>query len=417
MSDSFNGYHVWLGIPPSEQPPNHYRLLGIAIFETDLDVIDHAADRQMAHVRTFQSGRNGGLSQQILNELASARVCLLNLQRKSEYDDSLRAKLSSLSQATAVPMAIAVPMAQPAIATPVLAQPTANQAVAPAKALPGAANPSRSGIYAMPPGSQSPAARAAQPAPGSMSGSSANLGGVAPVKPTGSPVKPTGAAPVKLAGASPPPRPATTATPAGAGAPAGTGKLADDDDPYGLSIASRRPLASRNLADDDDDDDDDDDLAIRHKVGGGVDLSLRSGNRDALIQKLAVYGFICVAVLVVTLVTKNVVERNYGPIQELFNQPTVEHPVSNEPKPIHAPAAPLPAPAAGEIVDEAADPNAADPNASDATGGESNVVGEGKDSIPSVQSPSDLEAPGDLEAPADPSEPQLEGIPATPSGL
>ena len=23
-------YHVWLGIPPEEQPPNHYRLLGIA---------------------------------------------------------------------------------------------------------------------------------------------------------------------------------------------------------------------------------------------------------------------------------------------------------------------------------------------------------------------------------------------------
>jgi hypothetical protein len=26
----FDPYHVWLGIPPHEQPPNHYRLLGIA---------------------------------------------------------------------------------------------------------------------------------------------------------------------------------------------------------------------------------------------------------------------------------------------------------------------------------------------------------------------------------------------------
>src|SRR5204863_3101805 len=74
MSDSFNGYHVWLGIPVNEQPPNHYRLLGISIFETDRDVIEHAADRQMAHVRTFQSGRHGSLSQQILNELAAASV-------------------------------------------------------------------------------------------------------------------------------------------------------------------------------------------------------------------------------------------------------------------------------------------------------------------------------------------------------
>jgi len=117
MSESFNGYHVWLGIPPSEQPPNHYRLLGIAIFETDLDVIDHAADRQMAHVRTFQSGRNAGLSQRILNELAAARVCLLNVQRKADYDGELRAKLSAAPQVAAVPMGKAVPMAQPALPT------------------------------------------------------------------------------------------------------------------------------------------------------------------------------------------------------------------------------------------------------------------------------------------------------------
>jgi hypothetical protein len=111
MSDSFNGYHVWLGIPPSEQPPNHYRLLGIATFETDLDVIDHAADRQMAHVRTYQSGRNAALSQQLLNELASARVCLLNPRRKSEYDEQLRSKLAV--GVAVVPVGKAVPVAQP----------------------------------------------------------------------------------------------------------------------------------------------------------------------------------------------------------------------------------------------------------------------------------------------------------------
>ncbi len=121
MPDSFNGYHVWLGIPPSEQPPNHYRLLGITIFETDLDVIDHAADRQMAHVRTFQSGRHGGLSQQILNELAAARVCLLHPERKAEYDESLRAKLATAPQ-LAVPVGKAVPV------TPVVSPRDAPQA-------------------------------------------------------------------------------------------------------------------------------------------------------------------------------------------------------------------------------------------------------------------------------------------------
>ena len=134
MSDSFNGYHVWLGIPPNEQPPNHYRLLGIAAFETDLDVIDHAADRQMAHVRTFQSGRNGGLSQQILNQLAAARVCLLNTQRKKAYDEQLRAKLAS--GVAAVPVGKAVPVAQPAAAAVIpRAEPAASIAEPAAKPL------------------------------------------------------------------------------------------------------------------------------------------------------------------------------------------------------------------------------------------------------------------------------------------
>lgn len=115
MSETFNGYHVWLGIPANEQPPNHYRLLGIAVFESDLDVIDHAADRQMAHVRTFQSGRHQALSQQILNELANARLCLLNAPRKAEYDEQLRAKLDSVPKAAPVLVGKALPVAQAAV--------------------------------------------------------------------------------------------------------------------------------------------------------------------------------------------------------------------------------------------------------------------------------------------------------------
>ena len=47
----FNPYHKWLGVPVSEQPPNHYRLLGIALFENDADVIETAADQRMALLR------------------------------------------------------------------------------------------------------------------------------------------------------------------------------------------------------------------------------------------------------------------------------------------------------------------------------------------------------------------------------
>jgi hypothetical protein len=125
MSDTFNGYHVWLGIPPGEQPPNHYRLLGITVFESDLDVIDHAADRQMAHVRTFQSGRHGALSQQILNELAAARLCLLNPDRKSAYDSQLRDKIGGtpVAASKAIPVGKPLPVARPVAAAPPRAAP------------------------------------------------------------------------------------------------------------------------------------------------------------------------------------------------------------------------------------------------------------------------------------------------------
>ena len=31
----FNAYHQWLAIPPNEQPPDYYRLLGVSTFEAD----------------------------------------------------------------------------------------------------------------------------------------------------------------------------------------------------------------------------------------------------------------------------------------------------------------------------------------------------------------------------------------------
>lgn len=94
MSADFDAYLKWLGIPPSEQPPNHYRLLGLALLESDVDAISNAADRQMSHVRTFQSGPHSALSQKLLNELSAARVCLLNPKSKAEYDRALQSSLS-----------------------------------------------------------------------------------------------------------------------------------------------------------------------------------------------------------------------------------------------------------------------------------------------------------------------------------
>ncbi|MDP6554792.1 MAG: hypothetical protein QGG71_09005 [Pirellulaceae bacterium] len=87
---SFDPYHQWLGIPTAEQPPNHYRLLGVAIFESDPDVISNAADRQMTHVKTFQMGQHVADSQRLLSEIVAARGCLLQVESRATYDLQLR---------------------------------------------------------------------------------------------------------------------------------------------------------------------------------------------------------------------------------------------------------------------------------------------------------------------------------------
>jgi hypothetical protein len=90
MSDSFDPYYKWLGIPPWEQPPDHYRLLGITLFEADPEVIAHAADQRMAHLKNLQTGKYSLLSQPLLNEIAAAKVVLLTPHRKAAYDQQLR---------------------------------------------------------------------------------------------------------------------------------------------------------------------------------------------------------------------------------------------------------------------------------------------------------------------------------------
>lgn len=98
-SSGFDPYYKWLGIRPEERPIHSYRLLGVALFESDADVIANAADRQMAHVRSFQGGRYVSESQRILNEIAAARVCLLNPGKKAAYDEALRRELAAVTAA------------------------------------------------------------------------------------------------------------------------------------------------------------------------------------------------------------------------------------------------------------------------------------------------------------------------------
>ena len=86
-------YYEWLGIPPKDQPPNHYRLLGLELFEENRSVIDAAANRQMSFIKEYQAGADSELSQKLLNELSAARLCLLSAPAKAAYDEQLRAQL------------------------------------------------------------------------------------------------------------------------------------------------------------------------------------------------------------------------------------------------------------------------------------------------------------------------------------
>lgn len=92
---AFDPYHKWLGIPPDEQPPNHYRLLGIVDFEDDDDIIDGAASQRVLYLRTIAAGEHEETAAALLNEVAAARIILLNPESRSEYNLSLPTQTSS----------------------------------------------------------------------------------------------------------------------------------------------------------------------------------------------------------------------------------------------------------------------------------------------------------------------------------
>jgi hypothetical protein len=114
MSKGFDPYHEWLGIRANESPPNHYRLLGIPLFESDTDVIRNGLAQRMTHLNSFASGAHSALSQRLLREVARAALCLLRPDAKLIYDRALQGALvrppenCCLSAVSAKPQADAV---------------------------------------------------------------------------------------------------------------------------------------------------------------------------------------------------------------------------------------------------------------------------------------------------------------------
>jgi len=89
MPEPLDVYRKWLGIRETARPLEHYQLLRVERFEDDVDRIRRHYRKMNAHVRKFATGDYAKQSQQLLNELAKAMLCLTDVRRKAEYDASL----------------------------------------------------------------------------------------------------------------------------------------------------------------------------------------------------------------------------------------------------------------------------------------------------------------------------------------
>jgi hypothetical protein len=115
--------HEILGIKQGVEP-TFYKLLGIEEDETNPTVIMNAADRQMAHVRNFQTSKKYGEAVQvILNRVSNGRITLLDAEKKAQYDETLKMRRTQKETrdnvAAVVPQAVA-PVARPAMIAPIV---------------------------------------------------------------------------------------------------------------------------------------------------------------------------------------------------------------------------------------------------------------------------------------------------------
>lgn len=82
-------YRDWLGIAITARPLNYYQLLRLNQYEDDQGRIRRHYRKMNSHARKYSTGDYAEQSQQLLNELARAMLCLTDLGRKAEYDESL----------------------------------------------------------------------------------------------------------------------------------------------------------------------------------------------------------------------------------------------------------------------------------------------------------------------------------------
>src|SRR5438067_7142704 len=76
---------TWLGLPPGDWPPDHYRLLGLEPGESDCARIEQCVHQRLEAVRRYQL-LHPELVTEAMNRLAQAYVCLTDPEARQAYD-------------------------------------------------------------------------------------------------------------------------------------------------------------------------------------------------------------------------------------------------------------------------------------------------------------------------------------------
>src|SRR5262245_46933671 len=105
--EPFNAFHEWLALPREATSPTYYQILGLAEFEADAAKITQAGDRAITRVRSFRPGSRAKEWSRLLDEISSAKNCLLDAEVKREYDRCLKSGRSS-PQAAPEPNSVAL---------------------------------------------------------------------------------------------------------------------------------------------------------------------------------------------------------------------------------------------------------------------------------------------------------------------
>lgn len=90
MSDDFNPYRKWLGIPKNRTPANHYDILGVSLDEEDPEVIRGAAEQRRSYVEQQRGLGHDKAVKKILYQLDEAEMTLLDVKLRRDYDKRLR---------------------------------------------------------------------------------------------------------------------------------------------------------------------------------------------------------------------------------------------------------------------------------------------------------------------------------------